>query len=159
MDKTQVLEKWLRELEKQGITPRDITQFLNKQKPKPNQIPTSIFTKQLGPLEAIVKFLRENQNLKLIQIAKKLDKNNISLAGSYRKAKQKHPEPFKKLDYKYSVPTFIFSNKRFSVLENLCLYLKDHYKLSYHELAVLLNRDERTIWTAYNRAKKKRRDT
>jgi hypothetical protein len=27
--------------------------------------------------------------------------------------------------------------------------------MSFHEIAVLLNRDDRTIWTCYNRAKKK----
>jgi len=28
--------------------------------------------------------------------------------------------------------------------------------LTYHEIAVITNRDDRTIWTVYNRAKKKR---
>ena len=36
-------------------------------------------------------------------------------------------------------------------------YLKDKLNLTYHEIAVLLNRDDRTIWTCYNIAKKKRK--
>jgi len=29
--------------------------------------------------------------------------------------------------------------------------------MSYHEIAVMLNRDDRTIWTAYNKAKEKKK--
>ena len=41
------------------------------------------------------------------------------------------------------------------MLESTVVFLKDKCKLSYHEIAVLLNRDDRTIWTSYNKAKKK----
>jgi len=35
-------------------------------------------------------------------------------------------------------------------------YLKEHEALSFHQIAALTNRDDRTIWTVYSRAKKKR---
>ncbi len=168
MGKQQILEKWVKELDRQGISIRDIAQFLDKSESIPKikpakssgviKIPVSIFKhRPLGALESLVKFLRENHSLRLIEIANKLDKNNVSLAGSYRNAKKKHSEVFDDLDYTFSIPVYIFSNKQFSVLENLCIYLKDHYKLSYHKIAVLLNRDDRTIWTVYNRANKRRK--
>jgi hypothetical protein len=35
--------------------------------------------------------------------------------------------------------------------------LKEEKEMTYHKIAEALNRDDRTIWTVYNRAKKKRR--
>jgi hypothetical protein len=55
-----------------------------------------------------------------------------------------------------SFPSKIFKDRSLSVLEALTEYLKDSRSLTYHEIAVLLNRDDRTIWACYNRAKGKR---
>lgn len=54
------------------------------------------------------------------------------------------------------IPSFVFKDRQLKVLEVLVEYLKDNCNLSYHEIAVLLNRDDRTIWTVYHRANKKR---
>ncbi len=59
---------------------------------------------------------------------------------------------------KIVLPVEIFKDRKVSVLEIISEYLKDHYHLTYHEIAVMMNRDDRTIWTAYNRAKKKRNE-
>ena len=56
---------------------------------------------------------------------------------------------------KISIPSSILANRSLSVLEAISKYLKEEKGLTYHEIAVLLNRDDRTIWTCYNRAKKK----
>ncbi len=53
------------------------------------------------------------------------------------------------------IPSSIFRDRSLSVLEVLVRYLKDEKKLSFHEIAVLLNRDDRTIWTVYSRGRKK----
>ena len=55
------------------------------------------------------------------------------------------------------VPSFIFRDRSVAVLEALVEYLVDVKKLSYHEIAVLLSRDDRTIWTSYRRVKLKRK--
>ncbi len=57
------------------------------------------------------------------------------------------------------IPIEIFQDRTLSVLEAIVEYLKEKLKLNYHEIGVLLNRDERTIWTCYNRAKNKRKDS
>jgi hypothetical protein len=57
---------------------------------------------------------------------------------------------------KYTIPLSIVCDRNVSVFETIVEYLKNHYGLTYHEIAVLLNRDDRTIWTVYNRAMKKR---
>ena len=54
------------------------------------------------------------------------------------------------------IPSFIFQDRILSVLEAMVEYFKDKKGLKYSEIANLLNRDDRTIWTAYKRAKEKR---
>ena len=56
-----------------------------------------------------------------------------------------------------TIPSFIFKDRSVAVLESLVEYLKDVKKLSYHEIALMLNRNDRTIWTVYRRAKLKRK--
>ncbi len=41
-------------------------------------------------------------------------------------------------------------------MESVVFYMKDSLNMTYHEIALSLNRDDRTIWTVYNRASKKR---
>lgn len=56
-----------------------------------------------------------------------------------------------------NIPVYIFRDRSLSVLEVLVEYLKDRLKLNYHEIGILLNRDERTVWTCYHRAKEKKK--
>jgi len=53
------------------------------------------------------------------------------------------------------IPVTIFHNRELAPLEGISKYLKERAKMSFHEIAVELNRNDRTIWTCYNRAKKK----
>ena len=54
------------------------------------------------------------------------------------------------------IPTTIFYDRSLSFLESLVEYLKEQLNLSYHDIGKLTNRDERNIWTLYDRARKKR---
>ncbi len=54
------------------------------------------------------------------------------------------------------IPVEIFRDRTLSVLEVITEYLKEQRHLNYHQIAELLNRDDRTIWTCYYRAKQKR---
>jgi|ETNmetMinimDraft_2_1059921.scaffolds.fasta_scaffold101190_1 hypothetical protein len=73
----------------------------------------------------------------------------------YNRAKKKRQ---KRSDHSSEVfiPVEILKDRTVSVLERIVEYLKEKRELSYHEIAVLLNRDDRTVWTCYNRASKKR---
>lgn len=55
------------------------------------------------------------------------------------------------------IPTKIFGDRSFAVLESLVKYMKEELKMNYAEIAEILNRDERTIWTAYNRKQKNKK--
>ena len=54
------------------------------------------------------------------------------------------------------IPLRILQDRTVAVLESIVEYLKDEKGLRYSEIALLLNRDQRTIWTVYSRVKKKR---
>lgn len=54
-----------------------------------------------------------------------------------------------------TIPTDIFRRYPLAVLESIVIYLKDERNLNFHEIGVLLGRDERNMWTVYHRAKKK----
>ena len=61
-----------------------------------------------------------------------------------------------------SIPIAVFSNSKLSALEIIVKYIKENLGKSYHEIAVLLNRNDRTIWSTYNNSLKKfkeKRDT
>ncbi|MEK6963880.1 MAG: hypothetical protein AABX70_05615 [Nanoarchaeota archaeon] len=68
-------------------------------------------------------------------------------------------EPVKKVRKRsfLGIPTKIFKDRRIAVLEAIVVFLKEEKQLSFHEIASLLNRDDRTIWTVYNRVQKKRK--
>jgi len=51
-------------------------------------------------------------------------------------------------------PKSIFKTKH-TIFEAVVFYLKEERNLSFHEIAVLLDRDDRNIWTVYARARKK----
>ena len=53
------------------------------------------------------------------------------------------------------IPISIFKVEGLSALETICKYLKEELDLNYSKIALLLNRNDRTIWTVYQRAKKK----
>ena len=53
------------------------------------------------------------------------------------------------------VPLSIFKDRSLSVLETLVYYLKDS-GFTFKEISLLINRDQRTIWTVYSRAKRKK---
>lgn len=53
-----------------------------------------------------------------------------------------------------TLPVSIFSEK-LGMLEAASIYLKDKSKLSFNDIAKLLKRDYKTIWTSYSKAKEK----
>lgn len=53
------------------------------------------------------------------------------------------------------IPSTIFQDRGVAVLEAVVEYLVQQ-GYTYHEIGLLLRRDERTIWTVHARVKKKR---
>ena len=150
-------------LREQGFSSEEIIDLVSKllkvQAKEEVKVPISVFNNEyLSSLENIVKYLRENLLLSFKQIAELTNRNEIALAVTCRNAKKKMEAKFVVTEISpYSIPVSILKDRSFSVLENIAVYLEDTFGLTYHAIAMLLNRDDRTIWTVYQRAKKKRR--
>ena len=54
------------------------------------------------------------------------------------------------------IPSNVLRDSSISVLEAIVEFLKEKKGLTYHQIGELINRDERNVWTVYQRAKKKR---
>ena len=119
-------------------------------------VPSCIFRERsLGILEAMTKYLKEELKVSYHDIGSLLNRDERSIWISYKKARSKLSAGFVIDRTCLSIPVSIFVNRRLGLLENLTLYLKENLDLKNREIAKLLNRDNRTIWACYNRAKKK----
>ena len=130
------------------------TEVINFTEEEEIVIPSSIYAKKLSPLEANVKYLKENLDFDYSKIAELLGRSRKTIWQAYKNSKKKMPSKFKIEETRYVIPASSLKTE-LSVLETTVVYLKDQYNLSYRYIAQLLQRDERTIWTVYNRAMKK----
>ena len=118
-------------------------------------IPVSIFDNdKLSIFESVAKYMHENLKLKFVAIASMLNRSDKTIWTTYSKSRKKMPESFSSVSSDINVPIEKFSDRTFTVFECLVAYLKDS-GLANHEIAVMLHRDDRTIWSVYDRAKKK----
>ena len=143
--------------EKQNLSFEQVVFILKKRNEslKQESVPLSIFQNQkLSSLETITKYLKENKKLNYKQIANSLNRNYGSIAVTYRTAKKKFSVELKTTGKK-SIPLNIFSDKKLSVLENIVFYLKNKYHMKYSEIADVLCKNQRTIWTVHKRAENK----
>lgn len=154
----QILKLALEELkEKYGVSSHDIISLIDKPVSKEIRIPVSVFEfSNLSALETICKYLKEELELTYKKIALLLNRDNRTIWTSYNIACRKRKENLLVKGSKFFIPILIFKDRKFSVLESLVGYLKDNYNLRYMQIALMLNRDERNIWTVYNRYNKKK---
>ena len=148
----QIMKILLNRLRKQyNISSTEIINFTEKEE---IVIPSSIYNKKLSPLEAYVKYLRENLELDYSKIAELLGRSRKTVWQAYKNSKKKMLSKLKIAESRYVIPASGLKTE-LSILETTVVYLKDEYNLSYRYIAELLQRDERTIWTVYNRATRK----
>ena len=121
-------------------------------------LPVCIFSNGLSGLEAISKYLVEITGLRYCQIADLLNRDDRTIWDAHNGAKRKSHEDFSKEISSINIPIKIFGNRSLSILESLTAYLREEFNLRYCQIASLLNKDDRTIWTVYDRARKKRKN-
>ena len=157
----QILRLALGELkEKYELAPHEILSLItDKPISKEITIPVSIFEyNKLSALEAICKYLKEELELSYSKIALLLNRDSRTIWTTYDNAIKKKKEKLHVKKSKFFIPISILADREFSVLEVIVSYLKDNFNLRYVEIAILLNRDERNIWTSYNRFMKKKNE-
>lgn len=122
-------------------------------------IPVCLFASvPLSSLEAITVYLRQEKGFKFSVMGKLLGRNQIVLSTTYRNAKKKYNQQFSVPESRYTIPCHILKNRGLSVLESIVSHLKTEYQLHNHEIAKLLNKDPRTIWTVLSRVKIKMKE-
>jgi hypothetical protein len=153
----ELLERTLARLEQKYELRSEEILALLKEKVKPSiQIPISIFQNDaLSSLEVVTKYLKEELNLRFCEIAFLLNRDDRTIWDAYNGSQLKMKEPLPVEISQYSIPLTIFQDRNLAVLETITTYLKDECNLRYCQIARLLNRDDRTIWTVYKRAKQK----
>ncbi len=119
---------------------------------------TVFFDTKLAILEAVVEYLKEKKGLNYHQIGSLLNRDERNIWTIYSRVRKKRetakriPTPKPRL----SVPISILTDRSVSGFEAIVEHLKDKKNLSFHEIGILLNRDERNVWTVYHRSKLKR---
>ncbi len=82
----------------------------------------------------------------LSNIKKRFNLSSEEIIGLFKEEKEEKEE--------IKIPISIFHEK-LGMLESISLYLRDELRLSFRQIAELLKRDYKTIWTSYSKAKKK----
>jgi hypothetical protein len=140
---------------KLNITEKALLEQL-KTREAQTQIPTSIFSNEkLSGLELISKYLIENCGLQFAEAGRILNRDSRTVWTSYQSASRKHIGRLSVPASKYFFPISILSDRKFSVLEAIVTLMKEQLGLTFSEIASELYRDQRNIWTVYNRAKTK----
>jgi len=101
--------------------------------------------------------MKEDLDLRYRDIAFFLNRDERTIWGSYHSSKRKMQSRFAIENAAFFIPSSLFKDRSLGVLEAIAEYLRDELQFRYCQIASLLNRDDRTIWTVYHRAKKKRR--
>ena len=142
--------------EKYALSPEDLIDVIKiiQERLEEKSVPLALFKEDMGALESLAKYLKENLNMPYHEIAKLLNRNDRTIWVTYRNALKKKKERLEIKPSKISIPLSIFTNRKLSILESLVLYLREK-NLSFKEISELINRDQRNIWTINSRAKKK----
>jgi predicted DNA-binding protein (UPF0251 family) len=145
-------------IERHRISFQEVFDLLSKlkEKEKATLVPSFILrNRKLGILESVTKYLKEEFRLGYHQIALLLKRDDRVVWATYNKAIKKKKEKFIVEEPNSWLPISIFTDKNLGPLESIAIYLKDQVNLSFGEIAKLLNRDNRTVWACYHKAKEK----
>jgi DNA-binding CsgD family transcriptional regulator len=124
------------------------------------ELPAAIFNSPvLSALEAICKYLKEEQGMRYAEIASLLNRDQRTIWVTYSNACKKMKEPLHikcdKGESDFTIPLAALQDRKLSVLESIVCHLRKSYSLRYVEIAKLIGRDERNIGAIYHKAENK----
>lgn len=135
----------IRQLLDQGYGEQDVLSLVEEEL---RSVPATIFEADLTPLEALARGVPEER-------WQHLGRPRQVLARARENSLRKHPEEIRPAETPYRIPLGVFADLPLSPMEAACWDLQQRYRLRNKEIAALLGKDEKTIWTALDRAKKK----
>jgi hypothetical protein len=131
-------------------TPDEIFSLISDH--KEDSVPLSVFSnRDLGVLETIVKYLKENKGKRYSEIASLLSRDQRTIWATYSKASAKSKNKLWVKPSPISIPLSVFASRDRSPLGSLVNYLRKQHKLSYKEIADALFKDYQTIYTTHRR--------
>ena len=138
--------------EKYSIPSRQILELLGRKDHSEILIPSSIFRNEIGILQAVVKYLKENMGMAYNEIAEKLQRDDRVVWTTYSKAIQKNKAIFRISEPNYYIPLSVFAEK-ISPMSTLSKYLVENAKMSMKEISGLLNRNRQSVIQSYRNSK------
>ncbi len=117
-------------------------------------IPLSVFSYGLTPLEAVCKYLRENEHLRYTTIASLLARDQRNIRASCLNARAKLPFALKAKETDSFIPVMIFRDQKCSAEEALVGYLLFLRKWSAKDIAKALRLSVKTVYTVKYRLHK-----
>jgi len=118
------------------------------------KIPVSVFKTKASTLELIVKYLHEVEQRNFSDIAHLLQRDPRTIWHAYQRSMRRKVQLVVEKS-ELAVPVSLFAQRQFSPLEILVSYLHDQHQLSFAEIARRLALNPKTIWTVYQRYRKK----
>ncbi|HIG93145.1 TPA: hypothetical protein HA242_00035 [Candidatus Woesearchaeota archaeon] len=119
-------------------------------------IPLSIFSHSLAPMEALTKFLKENEQMSLPEIALLLHRDQRSIWANYRRAGRILKSKLASTSETYVLPLSLFQDRSFSILESVVLYLNSVHHLTPKQMGKLLHKSPNSMAVLLKRGKEKK---
>lgn len=151
-DKDRVIAALVEYLKKHRLTDEKISKIISER--AEIMLPVSIFKTRLSCLETISIYLKDNLKLGFTKSAQLLNRSPKTIWGAYNRGKKKG-WLINATESRITIPLSTFSKQRLSTLEALVIYLKQEHNLSFTQIAGMLSRNMKTIWTTYKNGKQK----
>ncbi|MDO8481271.1 MAG: hypothetical protein Q7S65_05690 [Nanoarchaeota archaeon] len=119
------------------------------------RVPPTVLALGLSPLEAVATYLVEERQLSITTVARLLCRSKQGIWQAVSDARRKLQKRVWPGASPHDLPVETLGKKPRSLLENLVTYLHEQRKLSFADIARLIDRNQRTVWTAYHRAREK----
>ncbi len=114
-------------------------------------IPISIFSQGLSPLEALIKYMKENLGMRFRDISLQINRDERSIWYSYSRVKES--KRLRTDEHDIKIPLSALADRKLSILENIISFLKHSH--DDRQIATILGKSKSTIWSAAKRAEKK----
>ncbi|MBR9690292.1 hypothetical protein GOV08_01270 [Candidatus Woesearchaeota archaeon] len=150
-EEVSVLKNVNKILKKHSLSYEELKNLLEEEL----SFPISILNQKLTTLESLVKYLKEEKEFSFSKTAEILSRDQRNIWHIYDSAKKKLFQKFQVKDEKIWIPIRIISDGKLSAQEAVVWFLKEEIGFSFAKIAKLLERDQRTIWTVYQRARGK----
>jgi len=111
-------------------------------------MPAGVLNSGFHPLQAVVKYLKEEERMEIKHISILLNRNVQTIWTSYNMVRDV------KVSFKDSgigIPLSVLSKTDCSILESAVHYLNSVHKLRLGQIAVMLGKSIKTVWTCNHR--------